>query len=185
MTNRVTLYELDEQYQQAIDNLSFDPETGEIKEFSLDDIEGELNEKRLRVAAYIKNLEAEAAQFKARCDEVIARKKAVVDRNTKRADAMRSMLVMSLRMSGHDEVKGNGDIERIKLKSPTKSVDIFDEDKLIEFCENNDWTSEYELPLFKQETKIVPIKNNIKEFIEGGHEVPGAVIVTKQNVDIK
>jgi hypothetical protein len=137
---------------------------------TLDAISGDLEEKVRAVAAFIKNLEAEAVAIKAARDDMDKRLKARVAK----ADRLRDYLLACLELARTDQVKGVQFDVKVKTNPP--SLVIVDEDKL-KFAPAEFFT------LVPEHEEINKAK--LKEALLAGREVPGAVIQRGKRLDIK
>lgn len=159
----MTLYEIDKKIEAAIMN-AVDEETGEITgDFALlDELQLEREQKIENSGLYIKNLAAEIESLKAEEKALYERRKS----KEKRAEWLKGYLTYSL-----DGAK----FETPKLAlSFRKSVvvDVADVDKLPEE--------------FKRiKTMIDADKTALKEALKGGAVIDGAILVEKQNLQIK
>lgn len=152
----MTLYEIDHEILAQIDM-----ETGEIlDEGALHDLQMERDKKIENIALLIKNLRADAAAYEAEEKAFAARKKAAKNL----AERLKNMLAQSL---NGQSVKA----ERFQIGWRTsKSVSIVNEDLLPKkFIVNNPTVN----------------KVAIGEALKAGKEVPGAVLETKNNLQLK
>lgn len=159
-----TLYEISANIELLADNL-IDEETGEIREevmAHLDELNMEKETKLENIGCLIKSLKAEGEAHDA---EMKAQKQ---KRDVKYRKMERLMQYADYILDGE------------KFETPkvgfsfrkSESVDILDEDLVPdEFC------------LFKTERK--PMKTDIKKLLKGGAEIPGCVLRTSRNLQVK
>lgn len=161
----MTLYEIN---QAILDTI--DPETGEIIDVEkLSELQMEREQKLEGVALWIKNLNAEAEAYKAEKEAFAEREKAAKNKS----ESLKKWLSYAL----------NGE----KMSTPkvaisfrkSESVEIEDEERVITFAQKNgrDDLLSYTAPTVN--------KSAIKAVIKTGKEIPGAVLVEKQNISIK
>lgn len=159
------LYEIDTAILECIDT-----ETGEICDFErLEELQIERDKKLENVALYIKQLNAEA-------DALAAEEKALKERKAaKQAKAARYSEWLGQALEGNAF-----ETARVRLSfRKSEPVEIEDEFAVVEYCEKNnlDQCLKYKMPEVS--------KAEIKKLITAGHEIPGAVLTEKQNLQIK
>lgn len=156
----MTLYEL----TSAMNNfdLIIDEETGEILNADeLDSLEMERDEKIENIGLWIKNLLSDAEELKRERDNLGRREQAC----KKKAERLKEYLAMNL----------NGE------KFKTSRLDIgWRRSESVEIENENLIPDEWKIP---QEPKID--KAGIKKAIKDGQEVSGAVIVEKNNIQVR
>lgn len=155
----LALYELSRGYLQALDVFT-DPEAdlpAEVVADTLEAIEGELQEKAVNVAKFMRNLEAYAEAVKAAEEQMARRRKAIENR----AKWIRDYLKANMEACGITKIDSPWFCLSIQ-KNPA-AVDIVDEAAIPDE--------------FKQNIVTVKIdKAAIKQAIEGGAEIPGAAL---------
>jgi hypothetical protein len=118
------LYELEAQYRDALDRLPIDPETGEILNeeslAALDALQGDLKEKLCSVAAFSKELVAEADAIKTAYASMQTREKAL--RN--RADWLKRYARETMVRTGVQ--KAETPFCRVSVGKPMMKVEITD-----------------------------------------------------------
>jgi hypothetical protein len=161
----MTLYEIN---QAILDTI--DPETGEIVDIEkLSELQMEREQKLESVALWVKNLNAEAEAYKAEKEAFAEREKAAKNK----AESLKKWLVYAL----------NGEkmsTQKVAISfRKSESVEIEDEERVITFAQKNgrDDLLSYKAPTVN--------KSAIKAVIKTGKEIPGAVLVEKQNIQIK
>lgn len=161
----MTLYEIN---QAILDTI--DPETGEIIDVGkLSELQMEREQKLEGVALWIKNLNAEAEAYKAEKEAFAEREKAAKNK----AESLKKWLAYAL----------NGEkmsTQKVAISfRKSEAVEIEDEERVITFAQENgrDDLLSYKAPTVN--------KSAIKEVIKTGKEIPGAVLVEKQNISIK
>jgi hypothetical protein len=155
----LALYELSHSYLQALEAFT-DPETdlpAEVVADTLEAIEGELQDKAVNVAKFMRNLEAFAEAIKAAEEQMARRRKAIENR----ARWIKDYLKSNMEACGITKIDSPWFCLAIQ-KNPA-AVDILDESAV---------------PAgFRQEIVTVKIdKAAIKKAIESGEDVPGAML---------
>lgn len=159
------LYEIDQAILDCIDL-----ETGEILDAEkLNELQMERDEKIEKVALWCKNLVSDADAYKAEKEAFAEREKAAKNK----AESLKKWLAHAL----------NGQ----KMSTPkvaisfrkSESIEIEDEERVITYAQKNgrDDLLSYKTPTVN--------KSAIKAVIKTGKEIPGAVLVEKQNISIK
>lgn len=166
----MTLYEINEQIADILERMfdEVDEETGEVNldlVEELTDLELERDTKLENVGAYVKNLESDIKALK----EEIESLKRRLESKQKRAEYLKGLVAQDLLARGE------------KKKEFTKCVFSFRKSEQVVI------TNEAMIPknLMRQTIKTEPDKVEIKNLIKVGHEVPGAELVEKQNIQIK
>ena len=158
----MTLYEINEQIQKAIE-LGFDPETGEIlDETALEQLQMDRDEKIENICLYIKDLYAEA-------DAIYNERRALEERekaSEKKADSLSRYLQVML----------NGQ----KFKTAKCAVS-YRKTQAVQITDENLLPKEY----LRFKTTSAPDKTAIKDAIKAGVSVPGAHIEDMQSMIIK
>lgn len=166
----MTLYEINSKLAEAIERMfdSVDPETGEIEEGTLEEINNlqeELNDKLDGCGAYIKNLEAEAEAIKSEADKLKKR----AETKLKRAERLRDYVKNAMIAAGKDAFESNRVILSFRA---SEAVNITDESKLPE-------------TFLVRKEEIKPDKTAIKKALKAGKTVEGAELVKNQNLQVK
>lgn len=161
----MTLYEIN---QAILDTI--DPETGEIVDVDkLSELQMEREQKLEGVALWVKNLNAEAEAYKAEKDAFAEREKAAKNK----AESLKKWLAYTL----------NGEkmsTQKVAISfRKSESVEIEDEERVITFAQKN---GRDDLLTYKAPTVN---KSAIKAVIKTGKKIPGAVLIEKQNIQIK
>lgn len=160
------LYELRKDFQEALNNIEIDEETGEI--LYLQDFKGiqaEFTEKAESIALYIKSLSAEANALKVEADKLNNRKKTIENK----ADRLSEYLSRELLEANFKEIK------------TSKCIINFRKSSKVEITSEADISADF---IELVETKKID-KNKIKKAIKSGQVVKGACIVECQNLQIK
>ena len=162
----VTLYELSEDYRQALQILA-DPELPpEAVADTLEGMIGTLEDKATNIAMFFRNLEATAAAIKEAEETMTKRRKALETR----VSWLKGYLKDNMERCGIQKVESPWFVLSIQ-KNPA-AVDILDEGSLPdEFVEI-------------VTTRKVD-KTSIKKAIEAGEEVPGAVLTRGTRLSIR
>lgn len=152
--------------EKALQAITVDEETGEV--FGAEELEkatASFEEKAESVAVYIKSLTSRVKEFKEEEKALKTRREAV----EKRLDWYKGYLTTHLVSAGRER------FETVKVKlsfRPREVVDVLDK-KLI--------PQEY----MKPRTTYDADKTAIMESIKAGNEVPGAVLKTNMNLQVK
>lgn len=160
------LYELTAQYRDVLDGIYVDTETGEIVGGTeLDKLEGAINDKAEAIAVVIKEKTAFADACKAEIDQLNKRQKSAL----READFLKEYLKTNLDALSIPKLK----TPRCSISFRTSySVDITDKEKI-------------PTAFMVSKTTVEPDKVAIKEAINNGELVDGAVLVTKRNIQVK
>lgn len=159
-----SLFEINSQIEELSERL-IDPETGELDDevmAQLDQLAIDQDEKLEAYGMKIKSLEAEIdaiAKEKKRFDKRVHAKAALIDK---------LMEKVSQTLGGKPKEYTNVTFSFRK----SESVEIGNEDAIPEdYCD--------------YETRKKPVKAKIKDAIKRGVDVPGAVLIEKQNLQVK
>lgn len=157
------LFEIADEIEEIL-NHCVDPETGEITEegmLALETLELQLKEKALAVAAYIKGELAEGEAVQQQADRLRDR----AQRHKKRAESLKKYLQTHI----DPGMKFSDDKSQIGWTTTT-AVEI---------------TDYHRLPnLFLIERDPRPDKLAIRDHINSGNEVPGAILVKRKHLVI-
>lgn len=157
--NSITLYELSNDYRQALDALT-DPENdlpAEVIADTLEGLQGSLEDKAINVAKFFRNLEAMAGAIKEAEDRMARRRRAI----EARVKGLKDYLKQNMDACGIEKIESPWFVLAIQ-KNPA-AVDVFDESAV---------PAE-----FKEEVVTVKLdKTGIKRALEAGVSVPGAVL---------
>lgn len=170
MTLSMTLYEMDYQIKQFLDNLmdSVDEETGEVIDIDPSRLE-ELNrarEKKLEnIALYIKNLEADAKAIAEEEKNLKDRR----ERVEKKAERLRKLLSDSILNAGDDHFETSRCCVTFR-SSDTVEIDDLD---LIDAA------------YIKVVTDYKPDKKALKKAIKAGVQIDGCHLENHNNIQIK
>lgn len=158
------LYEIEWEITTCID-----PETGEIiDEKKLNALRMERDDKLENVALWIKNLEAEAAAYKAEKERFATRER--VARN--KAESLKAWLAAALQGEKFTTTRA-----AVSFRT-SEAVEFPDMDFFLQWAgRENSSLLTYSLP--------TPNKTAIKELIKNGEIVPGAQLVKRQNIQVK
>lgn len=153
----MNLYEINRAILECVDM-----ETGEIIDFEkLEQLQCDRDTKVENIACWIKNLLSDADQLKQEADKLLQRKKAAENK----ADSLKRYL--SIFLDGEKFKTAKVSVSYIR----SKSVDVYDTSLIPE-----------EYLRYKDPE---PNKTALKEALETGVNIPGAQILTKQNIVIK
>jgi len=166
--NSLTLYEISQTYREALDVLT-DPELdlpNEVIADTLEGLQGNLEDKAIAVAQFFKNLEATAVAIKEAELRMSQRRKAIESR----VASMKTYLKDNMESCGITRIESPWFALSI-AKNPA-AVDILDEDSL-----PDDFV---EIVTMRKVNKTA-----IKQAIESGAEVPGAVLTRGTRLAIR
>lgn len=166
----MNLYEISSNYLQALENVFVDEETGEVKGWvELEAMEGDFANKAEAVALYIKNLGAEAEAIKNEEKALADRRK----RAEKKADNLKIYLAENMQNVGSE-----------RLSTPKVALS-FRKSTVVEIDDRfRDWALENGEQFLKYKDPEVD-KAAVKKAIQNGVEIKFAVLVDKQNLQIK
>jgi hypothetical protein len=166
--NSITLYELSQDYRQALDALT-DPDNdlpAEVIANTLEGLQGSLEDKAVNVAKFFKNLEATAHAIKEAEQRMAQRRKAIEHR----VASMKDYLKTNMESCGITRIESPWFVLAIQ-KNPA-AVDVMDEaaipDDFVEIVT----------------TRKID-KTAIKQAIDSGTEVPGAVLTRGTRLAIR
>ena len=159
----MNLYNIDNTIKQILEQgFVFDEETGEVF-FTSDDLEQlnmQLEDKLNNIIGYIKSLDMQAENMKAIKDDYAKRQKAY----EKKSESLRKYLDSYMQNNNRDKVES---VNGVASYRKSNSVDIYDSVALQDFLvQNKNYAN----------VKIEPNKTAIKEGINRGEVIPGAVI---------
>lgn len=160
----MNLYEMNEQIETLTEQL-VDEETGEINEEvmkQLDELNMDRDEKLEGCGIVIKNLAAECVGLEAEIKSLKERLAVKVNR----VNNMMRYVDNNLRGEKFETAKVAFSYRK------SQSVDVIDEEIVPD-------------ELCKYETTRKPVKTEIKKLLKSGKEVPGCVLVEKNNLNIK
>jgi hypothetical protein len=162
----LTLYQITDRYQEALLLLS-DPELPpEVVNDTLDAIEGEFENKALAVAAFIGNLELEAAAVHEVEDRMTKRRKALEGR----AESLRGYLHFHMERLELKQLKSAELTVKIKRNPPRV---VIDNETLL--------PDEYK----EVELKLTVRKSLVQKALGEGREVAGAHLEASTRLDIR
>lgn len=162
------LYEITANYLETLDVFT-DPENDiapEVVTSTLETMEGLFEEKAVQIAAFAKQMEAEAEAIKAVIDGMQRRQKALETR----ARWLRDYVKIGMETMGRKKLESPWFLLSIAKNPP--AVEVFDESKI---------PQEYRRTIIEYRTD----KAAIKEAIGAGVEVPGARMVNGTRLAIK
>ena len=163
------LYELASEYRSFLEAV----ENGEIPEEAINDtLEAITGEIEVNIACLLKDIDGDIAKIKAEENNLAERRKQL----EKSADRIKQYLSDTLQYLEINKVE----TARNKITfRKSEAVEVADEFSFIEWCQKND---KDDLLTYKAPSVN---KTAIKKAINGGDEIPGAVIVSKQNIQIR
>lgn len=159
-----TLWQIDEEIMSCIDQ-----ETGEIIDGErLDALQMERKAKLENVALWVKNLEADAAAFKAEKQAFEAREKAALNK----AKGLKEWLANALQGAKFATEKCAVSFRK------SEAVEISDEGTL------RTWAVVNRPELLRIREPEID-KTEVKKALKAGEEIPGAAVAEKLNINIK
>ncbi len=162
----MTLYEIKDNYLNALNNMQVDEETGEIINIEeLEQVEGDFRDKVEAVACYIKDIEAQAKAIG--YEEKVLKERREAKEN--KADRLREYLKQNMLEAGMMVFEAPKC--RLSFRSGQKTI-IDDESILPE-----------QYVTYASVRKVD--KNAIKDAIRSGEEVPGAHLIDTQSLQVK
>ncbi len=169
----ISLYEIDEQLQNAIEfNVDENGEILEGEELTkkIDALEMELNDKLVNIACLIKSLDAEAEAIKNEKMKLAKRQKTVENK----AEWLKKYIDTYLKNTVAEPL-----ISKFKIKDP-RAVIGFRKSTVVEIPDESKVAKKYLIP---QPSKVD--KTKIKNDLKNGIKVKGASLVEKENLSIK
>ena len=165
----MTLYEINESIRAVLDAMADEQtETGEIDDsfiFELDRLQEQRDEKLEAIGCYIKNLDAEAEAIKTEINALKARMDAKIRKSERLEEYVKNNLLE------------NGDTK----KEFPRVCFSFRKSTLVSITDVDAIPSEYKEECIEWK----PVKKEIGLALKMGKDVPGAELVTKQNLQIK
>ena len=165
-----TIYEINAQIEDIIARMfdEVDEETGEVDPQILEeltDLQMERDQKLENIGAYIKNLKGEVEAIKKELD--LLKRRAEAKKN--KIEYLENLLASDLQARGETK------------KEFARCIISFRRSEQVVI------TDEALIPqnLMKKKVEMTPDKVEIKNLIKVGHEVPGAELIEKQNIQIK
>ena len=161
-----SLYQLSHTFRDELDGL-FNEDGEALPEF--DEFRVQLGNKMNQVAAYILNVESDAAQAKS----AIARIKALQEAYERKAEKLRAYLAENMKVAGIHEIKASDGSFMLKLY-PERDESVVIEDGVV-----------FPPELCNDPKPPTPSKTKIKVAILAGQPIAGASIVRKDRLVIK
>lgn len=167
----MTLYDISQQYQQAIDALPIDPDTGEILDMSaLLAVQDTAQNKLENMAVWVKNMSAESAAIKAEEEVLSKRRKAL----TRKADSVKQGMALFMQDMGMPKLS----TPRAALSFRASTETVVDEAFFA-------WAAANAPGLIREKVDISADKTAIKLALQEGREIPYAHLEDKQNLQIR
>lgn len=162
-----SLYVLTQDFRSMLDS-AFDPDTGEALP-AFEEQRALIGSKVNQVAAYILNVESDAAQAK----QAIERIKGLQAANERKAEHLRTYLAENMKASGITEIKADDRSFVVKLYP--------DRDESVEIEEG----AVFPLELCADPKPPAPSKTKLKAAILAGEPIKGARIVRRDRLTIR
>jgi hypothetical protein len=165
------LYELVAQHRSLEALATSEDLPPEVIKDTLDGLEGELREKAVSVAHFIRNLEVVADSIDAAIEQMMVRKL----RLEKRAASLQQYLLFNMIAAGISKVESPYFTLQVKKNPPTVVID----------SENLIPAKYMRTPEPPPPPKPAPDKKAIADAIKAGEEVPGAHTETHERLEIR
>lgn len=160
----MNLYDISEELLNF--RFDVDEETGEILNINdLDNLQMAFNEKAENIIKYIKNLDSECVALKKEEEKLADRRKA----KEKKINSLKNYLSNIMLFNGTEKLEF------------TSGVASFRKSKLVEILDESILGKDF----LKEKIEYTPDKKAIKEAIESGTEVLGAILTERKNLSIK
>lgn len=163
--SNITLYQCTEDVRLALDQLADNDE--QWAQDTLEAVIGQFEHKAHSVAAYILNSEAQADLLDAHIKAMQAKLKTA----RARAEKLREYLKHNMLAAGIREIKANDGTFKASFRK-SEAVEIFDESQLPP-------------EVMTEKITYTASKTAIKAAIAAGQDIPGAKLVTRENLQIK
>lgn len=160
----ITLYQLADEYQRALDAIQIDEETGEVLGFDrIEALEAQYDQKAINCALYLKSLDAEVKAIKAEETALKQRR----ETTQKKFDRLKQYIEVCMRSAGKDVIQD----PRVRLSfRRSKKVQILNESLL---------------PARLLRIKAEPDKTAIAQELKAGLTVPGAELISNLSLQVK
>lgn len=162
-----SLFLIVQEYREAADKLANLDLPPEVIADTLDGMSGEIEAKAQSVAHVVRSLQAQAQA----CREWAADAKARADAMDKRAEYLTQSVADAMRACGISKISGPG--VALSFRTST-AVDIFEPGMLPS-----------QFLRYPEAPPPAPDKRAIGEALKSGHDVPGARLDVRQNLQIK
>lgn len=164
----LTLYEITAEYRTAADKLADLDLPDDVVADTLESLGGELETKATSVAAFVRNLEANAAAIKEAESHMATRRKAIENR----AARVRDYLLSNMMVAGVQKIESP--YFKLSVRENPPAVEIF-EPGLIP----REFMRQPEPP------PPAPDKTAIKDALKAGQDVPGCTLTRGVRLDIR
>ena len=164
----LTLYEVSNDYREAVEKLSDMDLPPEAVNDTLEGLKGDLTTKATNVAMFSQNLEALAKQIKS-AEETMAHRRKVLEN---RAEAIRNYLKTCMESAGISKIECP--LFKMSIKNNPPSVEIYDESQI-----------PHDLMRSAPPPPKVPDKKLIAERLSKGELVGGTRLMNKTRLEIK
>ncbi len=164
----ITLYDISNDYLQALDCFT-DPDNDlpqDAVNDTLEGIEGQLQDKAINIAKYLRNLESTAKAIKEAEQQMNTRRKTLENR----ARWLKDYLKINMENAGISRI--DSPWFNLSVQRNPEAVEVFDEQRIPD--------------KFKEEQFVVRVdKNRIKKVLQSGIEVPGACLSQSTRLAIR
>ncbi len=164
----ITLYDISNDYLQALDCFT-DPDNDlpqDAVNDTLEGIEGQLQDKAINIAKYLRNLESTAKAIKEAEQQMNTRRKTMENR----ARWLKDYLKTNMEKAGISRI--DSPWFNLSVQRNPEAVEVFDENRIPD--------------KFKEEQFVVRVdKNRIKKVLQSGIEVPGACLSQSTRLAIR
>lgn len=164
----LTLYDISNDYREAVEKLSDMDLPPEVVKDTLEGLTGDLTTKATNVAMFVQNLESLAAQIKTAEAQMAHRRKVLENR----AESIRAYIKACMESAGISKIECP--YFKMSIKKNPPSVEIYDEESIPE-----------ELMVQPEPPPKRPDRKAIAELLKSGTEVNGARMVQHDRLEIK
>ena len=162
----LTLYQLADQYEEALSTLLDADLPPEAIADTLEGLQGAIEEKAKNVAAFVRNIEASAEAIRA-AEKQMAERRQMLERKAQR---IREYLLTNMQRAGIS-----------KIDSPWFSLAVRDNPEAVAIDDEAALPAEY----VRVKEVRSPDKAAIKDALKAGQDVPGCRLVRGQRIEIK
>lgn len=166
------LYEIANDYLALLQAIENDELPEEAVKDTLEAIEGEIEEKADSIGCVLKEIDAEINAFKAEETRLAERRK----KKEKAYEKLKTYLSETLQRMGVDKVETTRNCISFRK---SEAVEV-DEAKFLKWATEQDNKDDLIISSYSEKAN----KTEIKRVLKMGVEVPGAVLVTKQNIQL-
>jgi hypothetical protein len=167
----ITLYSLSDKHRSLEALADSDELPAEVIRDTLDALEGEIQEKSVSVAHFIRNAESTADAIEEAAQQMLKR----AERLRNRAQSVTDYLLFHLQATGIT-----------KIESPFFTLSLRNNPPTVVIDSEADVPEQYKVqPPTPPTPPMRPDKKAIADAFKAGHEVPGCHVETRQRLEIK